>query len=68
MKRPDFVSDWLYLSVQTGKDLLKAPHGLGQVPVLVQVQATPPDGPNKDFVFNGMGGYERLSNAARTTC
>ncbi|KAH3881552.1 hypothetical protein DPMN_005478 [Dreissena polymorpha] len=67
MKRFDFVSDWLYLSIQKGKDLLTVPHGLGQAPVLVQVQATPPDGPNKDFFFNGMGGYERLSNVARNS-
>ncbi|KAH3881561.1 hypothetical protein DPMN_005487 [Dreissena polymorpha] len=44
LKSPDFVSDW--------RHLLK-------VPVLVQIQAKPPPGPNKDFVFNGMGEIPR---------
>ncbi|KAH3886934.1 hypothetical protein DPMN_010947 [Dreissena polymorpha] len=55
MWRPDFVSDWLYISVRKDNDLLKVPHGLSEVYVLLQVQAKPPDGSNKDFVFNGMG-------------
>ncbi|KAH3881684.1 hypothetical protein DPMN_005611 [Dreissena polymorpha] len=59
MRSPDFVSDWLYLSVDKGRDLLKVPHGLGVVPVLVQVAAKPPSGPNKDFVFNGIGEIPR---------
>ncbi|XP_052274192.1 uncharacterized protein LOC127874079, partial [Dreissena polymorpha] len=59
MRSPDFVSDWLYLSVDKGRDLLKVPHGLGVVPVLVQVATKPPSGPNKDFVFNGIGEIPR---------
>ena len=53
---PDYTSTWVTLQSNAPGDTKRTfAHGLGEVPALVDVQVKAISGPNKDFVFTGVG-------------
>jgi len=52
--KPSFVSEWTYIKAHdTSKCYAKFEHGLGVLPLKVQVQVRPVTGPNVGWVFQG---------------
>ncbi|KAH3702900.1 uncharacterized protein LOC127860606 isoform X2 [Dreissena polymorpha] len=56
---PQFDSGWLPLEAQSKNCTLQVPHGLGQVPRLVEVQVKSIEEPNLGFIFKAIGNGER---------
>ncbi|KAH3856146.1 uncharacterized protein LOC127873619 [Dreissena polymorpha] len=56
---PQFDSGWLPLEAQSNNCTLPIPHGLGQVPRLVDVQVKSVEEPNLGFIFKAIGNGER---------
>ena len=52
---PDFVSDWLTISFNDS--MMEIEHGLGEAPLLVDVQVKATSGPNSGYIFPGIGMY-----------
>ena len=54
---PDFVSKWYDMKAQAGTNttLLTIAHGLGETPLLVDVQVMVTSGDNKGYIFPGSG-------------
>ncbi|KAH3707384.1 hypothetical protein DPMN_066788 [Dreissena polymorpha] len=52
----DYVSDWVPIEAHDPTQaVLTFPHGLGEVPLLVDVSVKSTNGPNKDFIFQAIG-------------
>ncbi|XP_053389945.1 uncharacterized protein LOC128552900 [Mercenaria mercenaria] len=58
---PDFESPWLPFEAQAGKSkaMREIPHGLNEVPFIVDVQVKSLDAPNKGYIFQATGGIPR---------
>lgn len=53
---PDYESQWHSLKAQNpGKSDFRVRHGLGEVPLLVDVQVQTLKEPNKNFIFSAVG-------------
>ncbi|XP_052799272.1 uncharacterized protein LOC128230885 [Mya arenaria] len=62
---PDFESRWIPMrSGNPGQAQATVPHGLGETPLLVDVQVQSVHAPNKDFIFTGIGGRPRDDDIA----
>mgnify|MGYP000160940045 CR=1 FL=1 len=56
ISQPDYESAWLELSAQSqSRNTFTVQHGLGETPLLVDVQIKSLDHPNKDFIFPAVG-------------
>ncbi|KXJ23721.1 uncharacterized protein LOC110249945 [Exaiptasia diaphana] len=53
--KPDFNTSFILRSRKGAKSFKEIHHGLGVEPFYVRVYATPKSGPNKGFVFEGVG-------------
>lgn len=59
IRSPDFDSGWLTIEAadRVNESLARKniSHGLGETPLLVDVQVKAIDGPNKDYIFQATG-------------
>ncbi|XP_052232683.1 uncharacterized protein LOC127845671 [Dreissena polymorpha] len=56
----DYESDWVSIEAyHPTQAVLTFPHGLGEVPLLVDVSIKSTNGPNKDFIFSAIGSQPR---------
>ncbi|KAL4231165.1 hypothetical protein ACF0H5_008747 [Mactra antiquata] len=60
LNRPDFESSWLPIRSQVkDSSAIRVTHGLGEIPLIVDVQVKSIDDPNNGFLFPAVGGQPR---------